>query len=69
MAARSVYLENLTWVEAQEAFKQCEVVLIPLGARCKELGPHLPLNNDWIMSEYLTGRVAEQVTAIILPTL
>ena len=62
-------MENLTWVEAQEAFKQCEVVLIPLGARCKEYGPHLPLNNDWIMAEYLTGRVAEQVTSIILPTL
>ena len=69
MAARSIYLENLTWVEAEEAFKQHEVVLIPLGARSKEHGPHLPLNNDWIMAEYLTGRVAEQVTTIILPTL
>ena len=69
MAARSIFLENLTWVEAEEAFKQCDVVLIPLGARCKEHGPHLPLNNDWIMAEYLTGRVAEQVAAIILPTL
>ena len=38
-------------------------------ARYKKHGPHLPLNNDWIMAEYLTGRVAEQGIAIILPTL
>ena len=69
MAAQSIYLENLTWIEAEKAFKQCEVVLIPLGARCKEHGPHLPLNNDWIMAEYLTGRVGEQVPTIIMPTL
>ncbi len=62
-------MEHLTWVEAEEAFKEYEVVVIPLGARTKEHGPHLPLNNDWIMAEYLTGRVAEQVHAIIIPTL
>ena len=62
-------MENITWVEAEEAFKKHEVVLIPLGARSKEHGPHLPLNNDWIMAEYLTSRVAEQVPAIIIPTL
>ncbi len=45
--------ENLTWVEAEEALKKHDVVMIPLGARTKEHGPHLPLNNNWIMAEYL----------------
>lgn len=66
---KSIYLEHLTWNEAEKAFKDYRVVVIPLGARTKEHGPHLPLNNDWIMAEYLTKRVSEQVATIITPTL
>ena len=65
----SVWIESLTWVEAEEALKRHEVVMIPLGARTKEHGPHLPLNNDWIMAEYLAGRVAEEVPVAVMPTL
>ena len=66
---KSVYLEHLTWIEAEKVFKEHDVVVIPLGTRTKEHGPHLPLNNDWVMAEYLTKRVSEQVEAIIMPTL
>ncbi len=69
MVSESVWLEHLTWIEAEEAFKRYEVVVIPLGARTKEHGPHLPLNNDWIMAEYLTTRIATEIPAIIMPTL
>ena len=69
MVSVSIWLEKLTWIEAEKAFKKYNMVVIPLGARTKEHGPHLPLNNDWIMAEYLTRRIAERVPAIILPTL
>jgi creatinine amidohydrolase len=69
MVSKSIWLEKLNWVEAEEAFGNHDVVVIPIGARTKEHGPHLPLNNDWIMAEYLTRRVAKQVTAIMLPTI
>jgi len=69
MVSESVRLENLTWVEAEAAFNQYELVMIPLGARTKEHGLHLPLNNDWVMAEYLTERVAAEVPVIIMPTL
>jgi len=46
----SVDLEKLTWIEAEEAIKKHDVVLIALGARTKEHGPHLPLNNDFTMA-------------------
>ena len=35
-------LEELTWVEVKKVLRECEVVLIPLGARCKEHIPHAP---------------------------
>jgi creatinine amidohydrolase len=65
----SIYLENLTWVEAEKAFKNYEVVLLALGASTKEHGPHLPLKTDYLMAEYFKGRVAEEVPLIVLPTL
>jgi creatinine amidohydrolase len=65
----SVWIENLTWMETEEALQEYEVVMIPLGARAKEHGPHLPLNNDWIMAEYLAKRVAAEVPVAVMPTL
>jgi creatinine amidohydrolase len=44
-------------------------VLIALGARTKVHGPHLPLNNDYIMAEYLKERILEHVSVIAYPTL
>jgi creatinine amidohydrolase len=66
---KSVELENLTWIQAEQALKKCQVVLIALGARTKEHGPHLPLKNDYVMAEYLKNRVADDVSVAILPTL
>lgn len=66
---KSIELEKLTWQDAEEALKKYEIVMIPLGARTKEHGPHLPLNNDWIMAEYLARRVSEEVPVILMPTI
>ncbi len=66
---KSVNLEDLTWIEAEKALKQFEVVMIALGARTKEHGPHLLLKNDFIMAEYLKDRVTEDVSVAVLPTL
>jgi len=65
----SVILENLTWMEAEKALQEYEVVMIALGARTKEHGPHLLLKNDYIMAEYLKERVMAEVPLIVLPTL
>lgn len=65
----SVILEDLTWLEAEKALKNYDVVLIALGARTKEHGPHLLLKNDFVMAEYLKDRVIHEVPVVVLPTL
>ena len=65
----SLELENMTWVQAEDALKRYEVVLIALGARSKEHGPHLPLSTDYIMEEYLKDRGGEEVAVVVLPTI
>jgi creatinine amidohydrolase len=66
---KSVELENLTWLEAEKIFKQYDIVLIALGARTKEHGPHLQLNNDFILAEYLKNKVMQEIPVVVLPTL
>ena len=65
----SIQLEDLTWMEAEKALQSYEVVLIALGARTKEHGPHLLLKNDYVMAEELKNRVMEHVPVAVLPTL
>lgn len=63
-----VLLEDLTWQEAERALTAERVVAIPLGAAAKEHGPHLKLNNDWLIAEYLKRRVAAAVDVVVAPT-
>lgn len=64
-----VFIENLSWDEAEKHLTPGAVVVIPLGARTKEHGYHLPLNNDWIMANYLTERLAVKLPVVIFPTI
>jgi len=66
---KGLYVEHLSWPEAAEAMLRMPVALLPLGARLKEHGRHLPLNNDWLLAEHLARRVAEHAAVLVLPTL
>ncbi|PWT72527.1 MAG: hypothetical protein C5B46_06700 [Proteobacteria bacterium] len=61
-------LERLTWVEAENVLSSNSVVVIPIGAAAKEHGPHLPLNNDWTIAEYLACRLLEAAPVVVAPT-
>lgn len=63
------YLETMTWDEAGPALREYPVVVLPIGARTKEHGLHLQLNNDWLLAEDLARRVGERSRVLILPTL
>jgi creatinine amidohydrolase len=63
----SLYLEHLTWLEAEQAFKTIPTLLLPIGAILKEHGPHLPLNTDYLLARDLARRVAEQTDVIVGP--
>ena len=66
---RGVQLANLTWPEAERRLSADAVVVIPLGAEAKEHGPHLRLDNDYRMAQYLRERVLEAADVVVAPTL
>ena len=60
-------LETLNWLEAQSALGDDCVVVIPLGAAAKEHGPHLPLNNDALIAQWLAEEVRLRLPVVIAP--
>lgn len=62
-------IENMTWEEVEAQQKNNPLVIIPLGAAAKEHGLHLPMNNDYIMANYLRDRVLVEMSNVLaLPT-
>ena len=62
-----VWLEDLTWPEAQSWFARGAPVIVPIGAASKEHGHHLPLKTDWLYARELARRVAERLPVVIAP--
>lgn len=65
---RSVFIETLPWTAAARLLDTATVVMIPLGAQSKEHGPHLPLNNDWLLADYFAKAVAAGTNVVVYPT-
>jgi creatinine amidohydrolase len=67
--AAGVRIGSLPWTEAEALLTRERVVVLPLGAGSKEHGPHLPLENDRVMADYLAGRLLAVRPVALLPTL
>lgn len=44
------------------------VAVLPVGAACKEHGPHLPMNADFLQAEWLAGALAQRAGVLVWPT-
>lgn len=58
---------SLSWIEYQQRLQDEAIVLIPCGA-LEQHGPHLPLGTDALLSTSIAQSVAEQVNAVVAPT-
>ena len=64
---RGVKLETLSWNAAETWLAGDPVIVLPLGAAAKEHGPHLPLNNDAIIAEWLAEEIRRQLPVVVAP--
>ena len=64
---KGVFLEYLSWMEAEKYLTAGLPVVFPLGAAAKEHGPHLPLNNDAIIADWLAHQICNQLEVVIAP--
>ena len=43
--------------------------ILPVGAECKEHGPHLPMNTDYLQARWLAASVVQQAGVVVWPVL
>jgi creatinine amidohydrolase len=63
------FIEHMYWDEVARRIGDGAVAILPIGAAAKQHGFHLPLNTDRIQAEWLAGQMAEEIDALIWPTL
>src|SRR5262249_17965638 len=68
-ANTGVWLEDLTWPEAQARFAAGGLVVVPVGAAAKAHGPHLPLKTDALTARALAQRLIERLPVTAAPVL
>ena len=61
------YLGELSWLEAVEQLEATPLVIIPFGAGAKEHGPHLPMNADQKVMEYLCQQAVDSLHVLVAP--
>lgn len=65
--SQGAYLGDLTWPEAEARLAQAPLVVLAFGPEAKEHGPHLPLNSDATVADYLCARAVEALPVIVAP--
>jgi creatinine amidohydrolase len=66
---KGAWLEDLSWIEAAERLKAGQPVVIPIGARSKEHGHHLPLKTDYLVARAFGQRIAEALPVVVAPVI
>jgi creatinine amidohydrolase len=66
-ATPGAWLGELSWPEAQQRLKTAPVVVLPFGPAAKAHGPHLPLNADAKVADYLCARAVEAQDVVVAP--
>jgi creatinine amidohydrolase len=63
------WLEDLTWPQAAARIADGAVVVIPIGARSKEHGHHLPLKTDYLVARALGDRLIRALPVLVAPVI
>jgi|SoiMetStandDraft_5_1073268.scaffolds.fasta_scaffold05495_2 creatinine amidohydrolase len=66
-ATPGAWLGELSWPEAEQRLKSAPVVVLPFGPAAKAHGPHLPMNADAKVAEYLCARAVESQDVVVAP--
>jgi len=61
------YLGELSWPEAAAMLPEAPLVILPFGAGAKEHGPHLPMNADQVVMDYLCQQAVDSLPVLVAP--
>jgi creatinine amidohydrolase len=61
------FLGDLSWPEAEARLAESPLVILPVGAGAKEHGPHLPMNADAVVLQYLCRQAVDSLPVVVAP--
>ncbi len=61
------FAAQLSWPEVERRVKAGAVAVLPVGAACKQHGPHLPMNTDLLQAEWLAGALVQRADVLVWP--
>jgi len=64
---KGAFLGELTWPDAEERMSAASLVILPFGAGAKEHGPHLPMNADAVVMEFLCQTAVDSLPVVVAP--
>jgi len=66
-ASPGAWIEDLAWPQVAKRIAAGATVLVPIGARAKEHGHHLPMKTDYLLARALCDGVAETLPVLVAP--
>ncbi len=66
-APAGAYLGEMTWPEAEARIRDAPLVILPFGAGAKEHGPHLPMNADAVVMDFLSRVAVDSLDVVVAP--
>ncbi len=64
---QGAFAAELTWPDLERRVQAGAVGVLPIGAACKQHGPHLPMNADLLQAEWLAGELVERAGVLVWP--
>ena len=61
METKAIKFEEMSWPEVAEVLQEPNAMILPVGS-IEQHGPHLPLNVDFRIAEYIAWQAARRVT-------
>lgn len=68
MGSTGAFAAQLSWPEVERRVKAGVVAVLPIGAACKEHGPHLPMSADFLQAEWLATALVQRADVLVWPT-
>lgn len=63
------FVAQLSWPEVERRIQAGDIAVLPVGAACKEHGPHLPMNADLLQAEWLARALVERARVLVWPSI
>jgi creatinine amidohydrolase len=68
-AGPGAWIEDLTWPQVAERIASGATVVVPIGARAKEHGHHLPMKTDYLLARALCEGIAARLSVLVAPVI